>query len=69
MIAVGEETGKLDKMLKKISIFYDTYLEYSVRKMTRAIEPLFLVVMGCMIGLIMLSLIIPIFDMVKILRH
>ncbi len=69
MIAVGEETGDLDGMLKKIADIYEMYLGYSIKKLTVIIEPVFLVIMGAMVGFIMLSMLLPIFDMIKILRH
>ena len=69
MISVGEETGNLDGMLGKIADFYDMSIGYSVKKLTTLLENLFLLVMGALIGLIMASLLLPIFDMVKILRR
>jgi len=69
MISVGEETGNLDEMLNKISDFYDRSVGYMVKKLTTVIEPLMLVVMGCLIGFIMASMLLPMFDMMKILRQ
>jgi len=69
MIAVGEEGGKVGYMLNKIADFYDTAVGYSIKKLTALIEPLFLVIMGSMIGFIMASLILPIFDMVQVIKH
>lgn len=69
MIAVGEETGNLDEMLNKIADFYDLAAGYAIKKLTAIIEPLFLAIMGSIIAFIMASMLIPIFDMVKILRH
>lgn len=69
MISVGEETGNLDGMLNKISDFYDMSLGYTIKKLTTIIEPIFLVIMGCMVGFIMASMLLPMFDMIKILRH
>ncbi len=69
MISVGEETGDLGGMLNKISDFYDMSLGYTIKKLTTVIEPLLLVVMGCMVGFIMASMLLPMFDMIKILRH
>ena len=68
MISAGEETGSLDKMLNKISDFYDKSLEYTVKKMTAVIEPIFLVVMGGLVAFIMVSMLMPIFDMMQLLR-
>ncbi len=69
MIAVGEEGGNLDEMLDKISDLYDMSCGYTIKKLTVIIEPLFLTVMAGIIAMIMASVLIPIFDMVKILRH
>ena len=69
MIAVGEETGNLDEMLNKIADFYDMAVSYTIKKLTTIIEPLFLVVMGSIVAFIMASILMPIFEMVKILRH
>ena len=69
MIAVGEETGNLDEMLNKVADFYDMTVGYAIKKLTTIIEPLFLSVMGGIVAFIMASMLIPIFDMVKILRH
>ncbi len=69
MISVGEETGNLDGMLTKISDFYDMSIGYSVKRLTTLLETLFLMVMGGMVALIMASLLLPIFDMVKILKR
>ena len=69
MIAVGEESGSLDAMLNKIADFYDMTIDYAIKKLTTIIEPVFLLIMGGMVGLIMASMLLPIFDMVKTLRH
>ncbi len=69
MIAVGEETGSLDKMLNKISDFYDISIDYSVKKLTALLEPVFLLVMGSVVGFIVASLLLPMFDMMKTIRR
>ena len=69
MIAVGEETGDLDGMLNKVADFYDLSIGYAIKKLTVMIEPLFLIIMGGIVAFIMASMVLPVFDMVKILRH
>jgi type IV pilus assembly protein PilC len=69
MISVGEESGNLDGMLNKIADFYDMTVDYAIKKLTTVIEPVFLLILGCMVGVIMASMLMPIFDMVKTLRH
>jgi type IV pilus assembly protein PilC len=68
MIAVGEETGKLGHMLNRIADFYDTVIRFSVKKLTTLIEPLLLILLGIMVGVIMASMLLPMFDMVKTMR-
>lgn len=69
MIAVGEETGNLEGMLNKVSDLYDITVNYTIKKLTVIIEPVFLVVMGVIVAFIMASMLLPIFDMVKMMRH
>ncbi|MFH2137505.1 MAG: type II secretion system F family protein [Candidatus Omnitrophota bacterium] len=69
MIAIGEEAGSLDHMLAKIADFYDTSVGYAIKKLTALIEPAFLVIMGAMVGFIMASMLLPIFDMVKTIHN
>jgi type IV pilus assembly protein PilC len=65
MIAVGEETGKLGPMLTKIAGFYDSAVGYSLKKLIALIEPAFIIVLGMLVGLIMASMLLPMFDMIK----
>ncbi len=69
MISVGEETGNLEGMLNKISDFYDRAIGYSIKKLTTIIEPVFLVVMGAVVAFIMASMLLPMFDMIKVLKR
>lgn len=69
MVAVGEESGSVGEMLYKASVYYDRLIAYRVKKLTIALEPLLLVLMGGIVALIMLSMLAPIFDMVRHLRR
>lgn len=69
MIAAGEETGNLDGLLNKIADFYDRSLTHTIKKLTIIIEPVFLVVMGCIVGTIMASMLLPMFDMITTLKR
>ena len=63
MISIGEETGNLDIMLNKIADFYDSEVDSAIEGLTSMIEPLIMVVMGLVIGVIVLAIFMPIFDM------
>jgi type IV pilus assembly protein PilC len=69
MVAVGEETGALDTMLNKVADYFDLATEYSVKKITSLLEPVFLVVIGGAVGFIFASILLPIFSMVKTLHR
>jgi len=59
MIEVGEETGDLDKMLIKIADTYDDDVDAAVAGMTSLIEPVMIVILGCCVGFIVISLFMP----------
>lgn len=63
MIGAGEETGKLDKVLNKVSVFYDREVETSLKATTSLIEPLMICAMGFIVGGIALGLLMPIFSL------
>ena len=63
MIEVGEQSGELEKMLAKIADFYESQLENQLLGLTALMEPLMIVVMGLIIGFIVLSICLPIFEM------
>lgn len=68
MIAIGEETGALDTMLKKISDFYDEEVGATVDALTSLLEPILMVFMGVMIGGIVISLYLPMFSVITVLQ-
>lgn len=61
MISIGEETGELDQMLAKVADFYEDEVEQSVKALTSIIEPIMIVVLGGMVGLILISMYLPMF--------
>jgi len=68
MMAVGEETGALDEMLDKIADFYDDEVEATVAALTSLIEPLLIVVMGSAVGGMVISLYMPLFNVIKLIK-
>jgi len=69
MISVGEESGNLGKMLNKISDFYDRSTGYSIKKLITSLEPILLVAMGVIVAFTMASMLLPMFNMVKLLKR
>jgi len=64
MIAIGEETGRLDQMLDKVSNFYDDEVDNTLKGLTSLIEPLMIVGLGLIVGFIAVSVISPIYSLV-----
>jgi type IV pilus assembly protein PilC len=62
MIGVGEQTGALDQMLNKIADFYEEEVDVAVAALTSLLEPLMMVVVGGMVGVMMIAMYMPIFD-------
>lgn len=68
MIRVGEESGRLDVMLERIAEFYERRVTFALKQMTTLLEPILLVGMGGIVAGIMISLLLPMFDLVKVLQ-
>jgi type IV pilus assembly protein PilC len=69
MIEVGEQTGALDGMLKKVGEFYDQEVEVTVNNLTALLEPLLTVFMGAMVGAMVICLYLPMFDYIKLIHN
>jgi type IV pilus assembly protein PilC len=63
MVKVGEETGALETMLTKVADFYDQEIEATVASLTSILEPILIVGMGVVIGAMLISLYLPIFNL------
>jgi type IV pilus assembly protein PilC len=63
MVGVGEETGALDEMLSKIADFYDDEVSAAVKALTSILEPVMIIVVGGIVGVIVVSMYLPLFTM------
>jgi type IV pilus assembly protein PilC len=63
MIGVGEQTGALDQMLNKVADFYEEETDIAVAAMTSAIEPILMVGVGGMVGVVLIAMYLPIFSL------
>jgi len=68
MIAVGESTGALDAMLSKIADFYDDEVDAAVSNLTAMMEPLLMVFLGGAVGFIVISMYLPIFRLITLIK-
>ena len=67
MIAVGEQSGELESMLERVSSAYNREVESAVLGMTALIEPIMISAMGAAVGFVVLSILLPIFEMNQII--
>lgn len=65
MIKIGEESGTLDEILDKTANFFDEEVETEVQRMLTFMEPILIVVMGVIIGFIVISMVLPMFDVLQ----
>jgi type IV pilus assembly protein PilC len=68
MVKVGEETGELDKMLGKVADFYEDEVDTAIQSLTSIIEPLLMIGVGAMVGLIVISMYMPMFKMLTLIK-
>jgi type IV pilus assembly protein PilC len=68
MVSAGEQTGKVDVMLEKISDFYDEEIEATLSGLTSLIEPLLIVFLGVVVGSIVICMFLPIFKLNQIVQ-
>ena len=68
MIAVGEQSGTLERMLNRIATAYETEAQTDILVMTSLLEPIMILVMGLIVGFIVFSILLPIFGMNQLVR-
>ena len=68
MVAIGERTGQLDNMLKKIADFYDEQIDAAVAALTSVLEPIIVIFMGFVVGGILIAMYLPMFDLISVIK-
>jgi type IV pilus assembly protein PilC len=68
MVKIGEETGELEKMLSKIADFYEDEVDASVQSLTSIVEPIMMIGVGIMVGIIIISMYMPMFKMLTLVK-
>ena len=68
MVKIGEETGELEKMLGKIADFYEDEVDSSIATLTSIIEPIMMIGVGLMVGVIIISMYLPMFKMLTLVK-
>src|SRR4051794_652786 len=68
MVKIGEETGELEKMLGKIADFYEDEVDAAVQSLTSIIEPVMMIGVGIMVGIVIISMYLPMFKMLTLVK-
>jgi type IV pilus assembly protein PilC len=68
MVKVGEETGELETMLDKIADFYEDEVDTSINSLTSIIEPLMMVGVGIIVGVIVIAMYLPMFKLLQLVQ-
>jgi type IV pilus assembly protein PilC len=68
MVKIGEETGELDGMLGKVADFYEDEVDSSIQSLTSIIEPILMIGVGIMVGTIVISMYLPMFKMLTLIK-
>lgn len=69
MVSVGENTGKLDEVLGKVSDYYDQDVDYAIKRFSTLIEPLLLMILAGFVLFFALSIFLPLWDLARVVIH
>ncbi|HET8751371.1 MAG TPA: type II secretion system F family protein [Gaiellaceae bacterium] len=69
MVKIGEETGELEKMLSKIADFYEDEVDAAIQSLTSIIEPIMMIGVGMMVGVIIIAMYLPMFKMMQLISN
>jgi type IV pilus assembly protein PilC len=68
MVKIGEETGELEKMLGKVADFYEDEVDASVQALTSIVEPIMMLGVGVMVGIVIISMYLPMFKLLTLIK-
>jgi type IV pilus assembly protein PilC len=68
MMKIGEESGELQKMLDKIADFYEDEVDASIASLTSIVEPVMMILVGAVVGVIVISMYLPMFRMLQLVH-
>jgi type IV pilus assembly protein PilC len=68
MVKIGEETGELEKMLGKIADFYEDEVDAAIQSLTSIVEPMMMILVGMMVGVIVIAMYLPMFRMLSLVK-
>ncbi|MCL9781038.1 type II secretion system F family protein [Vibrio sp. S4M6] len=67
MVMIGEQTGQLDNMLDKLADIYDSEANHSIQSFSKLVEPILILVLGIIVGVLVIAMYLPIFNLTRLL--
>jgi MSHA biogenesis protein MshG len=69
MLSVGEETGAVDEMLDEVADFYEREVDYDLKNLSQAIEPILIIAVGILVLILALGVFLPMWDITQLARR
>jgi len=69
MVGIGEDTGKVDELLLKVSEYYDQQSDYMIKNLMTLIEPLFIVILGSVVLVMALAIFLPMWNLISVFKN
>lgn len=69
MVAIGEETGKVDELLLRVADYYDSQIDYTLKNLSTLIEPILIFILGFMVLFMALAIFLPMWNMVQVFKR
>ena len=69
MVQVGEETGAVDDMLDNVSGYYDREVDYKLKNLSSAIEPIMIIIIGAMVFMLALGVFLPLWELSSVIKN
>lgn len=63
MVSVGEQTGKLDEILERLSLYFERESEHAIKNLSTAMEPFIMVILGIGVGFLIVAIVVPIYNL------
>ena len=63
MVAVGEQTGKLDEILNRVAVYFEVESEHAIKNLSTAMEPIIMILLGVGVGFLIVAIIVPIYNL------
>jgi MSHA biogenesis protein MshG len=69
MVKIGEETGKMNELLLKVSDYYDAQVDYTVKNLAVLIEPILIFALGIMVLVMALAIFMPMWNLISVFSY